>query len=169
MRSLRKSSGGMSPKRYAPVEVPRPGALRNGRSVRAAPPTTACCSRTRTARPARARSSAATRPLCPAPTTTTSARSFGIVRGYRPARWPVRTFALEVAHGRQAAGPEAGDRARRGEGDQELAAEAERRSGKGARVRGGGPPQRRADPRPGRQDAGQRRRLVHRAYRRETV
>src|SRR6478735_2543072 len=75
MPSLAISSGGITPSKYAPVEVPRLGALAKGRSVRAAPPTTSLSSSTTTWRPARAKRSAATRPLCPAPTTTTSARS----------------------------------------------------------------------------------------------
>src|SRR3954447_11899605 len=66
-------SGGIGPSRYAPVEAARSGALANGYSVRQAPPTTSARSTTRTSSPARASRAAATRPLCPAPITTTSA------------------------------------------------------------------------------------------------
>ena len=62
-------SGGISPSRYAPVEVASPGAFLNGRSVRTAPPITGLSSSTRTLTPRFASITAATRPLCPAPTT----------------------------------------------------------------------------------------------------
>ena len=66
------SSGGIRPRRYAPVDCPTPGARSNGYSVRHAPPTTGAASKTRTRNPARASINAATRPLCPAPTINTS-------------------------------------------------------------------------------------------------
>src|SRR5690242_20690952 len=66
-------SGGIGPSRYAPVEAASSGALANGYSVRQAPPTTSARSSTRTSSPARASRAAATRPLWPAPITTTSA------------------------------------------------------------------------------------------------
>src|SRR4051794_23546431 len=72
MASVRSSSGGIRPSRYAPVEVPSEGARENGRSVLHAPPTVALSSSTVTERPARASSTAATRPLWPAPMIRTS-------------------------------------------------------------------------------------------------
>ena len=70
--SFATSSGGMRPSRYAPVEVARSGASGKGRSVLQAPPMVAFSSTTVTRRPARARKTAATRPLWPAPRTMTS-------------------------------------------------------------------------------------------------
>src|SRR5580700_1755806 len=67
--SLATSSGGISPSRYAPVDAASPGARANGRSVLHAPPMVAFSSRTVTFSPARARKTAATSPLWPAPTT----------------------------------------------------------------------------------------------------
>ena len=66
------TSGGIGPRRYAPVEQPRRGAFVKGYSVRAAPPMDEDFSRTVTDRPDLASMAAATSPLCPAPTTTTS-------------------------------------------------------------------------------------------------
>ena len=67
------------------MEVDRPGTRLKGRSVRAAPPATSFSSRTRTSSPRRASISAATSPLWPAPTTTTSAR-WRIAPFYRSAQ-----------------------------------------------------------------------------------
>src|SRR5947207_1093986 len=66
--SLAINSGCITPSRYAPVDVPSFGALANGNSVLAAPPTIAFSSSTMTVNPARAKNTAATSPLWPAPT-----------------------------------------------------------------------------------------------------
>src|SRR5687767_8063085 len=68
--------------------MPRPGALANGYSVLAAPPTWLFSSSTRTSSPWRASRTAATSPLCPAPQTMTStSRDMGAhLTGDRPAR-----------------------------------------------------------------------------------
>src|SRR5437016_746114 len=147
--SLRINSGGMRPNRYAPVEVASPGALAKGFSVRAAPPTASLSSSTSTSSPRRASKSAAVRPLCPAPTTTTSA-------------WlriaPFYPRCVDSRHGRgQTEGQQAGDRIWRSQGDQERARSGgqDARSGGVGRARSG--PEERAG-----QDAGQGGRVVFR-------
>lgn len=98
------SSGGISPRRYAPVDCPTLGARSKGCSVRHAPPGTAADSKTRTWSPARASISAATKPLCPAPTIRTSTGDMASVDEETEARFDAPRMVrrpgrhLEVPH-----------------------------------------------------------------------
>src|SRR4051794_36443401 len=112
--SVRSSSGGIRPKRYDPVDWPRPGTLVNGRSVRVAPPSTFAASRTTTSSPARASRIAETRPLWPAPMMTTSAcAGRGVMTSERSASiWrPASAFRMRKV-ALCCSGPAVGDRRR---------------------------------------------------------